>query len=443
MSTGFLNSFYAHFEKSTSAIKRRTDLKVLKETLEKALDRSGTWVMTSSFATGESDASKFLILIDDAGFHILNQKTQAHTLLDASGHFQSKVGGLSIPVSISIIEQDFFSWVSLYEKSLILHHTAKSARVPQKAIKEQDILANTILTTFGIKTDTPLTSPAKTQSLKAAITFFIETLSTSTATNAIEEPTMAETLTKVAEKANEVAEKMPISKPQATSKTTYLLPSDIESFIKTEQLSVGGVTCQFNCLLDLSLAFHQSNGFKRLSSIMEVLFLGIPCRQEKGEIIREPISSKWNDVTSALQALSQTLYTLKNTLEIENAEKILAQIPLMATDERKKLQAFAKAAYSFVSWYRSAFDFSLAQQDMWEKLAVALAKEPVPSAEPAPQMVIATIEHKPTRTYKKKELVEAAPKRSHPTITEVAPEPVFSGAVMTPTYKILSLRKMI
>jgi len=445
---GFLSSFYTHFEKSTSAIKRRSDLKLLKSTLETAIERNGSFVLTSSFATCESEAASFLIVLNDTGLHIINKTTHAHTLLDYSGHFQSKVGALSIPVSISIIEQDFFAWINIHEKSLMLHSTAKSNKVPKKAIKEQDIFATEALHAFGIDFDTPLTSSTKTQALIAPIQDFIASLSTSKATESLELPndeTVYKEEAKTIEK--ETIQEISLKRPQEKKEqhATYLLPKNIEDFVKTEKIMVGNVNCQFNCLLDLSLSFHHSNGFKRLSSIMEVLFLGIPCRQEKGEIIREPISSKWNEVTKELQLLSQTLYTLKNTLDIENAQKILAQIPTMDTTERDRLLEFSKAAYGFVSWYRSAFDFSLAQQDMWEKLQQTLVAEPVHVAlateSPRQHVSVATSERKTTRTYKKKEVSETKPRKIEAPV-QVA-EPVLVSANPAPAPKILSLRRMI
>jgi len=174
-----------------------------------------------------------------------------------------------------------------------------------------------------------------------------------------------------------------------------------------------------------------------------VLFLGIPSRQERGEIIREPISSKWNEVTRALQTLSQTLYTLKNTLDIENAQKILTQIPTMPTDERATLLEFSKAAYGFVSWYRSAFDFSVAQQDMWEKVEKALVKEPayvtLRIEEPVQHVSVVATERKSTRTYKKKETSETKPSKTEKDAPVAAPV----LASFRPAPKILSLRKMV
>ena len=156
----------------------------------------------------------------------------------------------------------------------------------------------------------------------------------------------------------------------------YLLPENIETVVKTEKIMVGTITCQFNGLLDLGLAFQHSSRIKRLGIIMEVLFLGIPSREEKGEIIRERISSRWNDITGALQELNQTLYTLKKTLSIENVQKIIAQTPNMLEAERDRVLSFTKAAHSFVSWYRSAFEFPLAQQSIWEKLKKELLTTP-------------------------------------------------------------------
>jgi hypothetical protein len=438
---GFLSSFYSHFEKNTSAIKRRSDLKELKQTLETALERQATWVLSSSFSTTESDEGKFLIVLDESGFHILNKETHAHTLIENSGHFQSKVGSLSIPVSLSIIEQDFFAWLSLHEKSLIIHSTAKNSQVPKKAIKDQDVFATEALASFGITLDTPLTSAKKTQSLIMPVQAFVTTLSTSIATTIVETP---ENIATVAEETiiNEESETVVLKKESTknTETASYLLTHDIENFVKTEQIVVGGVTCQFSCLLDLSLAFHHSNGLRRLASTMEVLFLGIPCKQEKGEIIREPISSKWSDVTKALQTLSQTLYTLKNTLDIENAQKILRQIPKLSKEERARLLEFSKAAYSFVSWYRSGFEFSLAQQDTWEKVTQTLISEPhhvnfktEAQAEKEAQPI------KAKKIQKKKEAKEAVLEK------EIVLTPYDSREEMPQkvTPKILSLRKLV
>lgn len=449
---GFLSSFYTHFDKSTASIKRRSDLKALKSTLDTTIERNGTWVLSSSFATCESEAATFLMVLNDAGLHIINQRTHSHTLLDYSGHFQSKIGTLSIPVSISIIEQDFFAWISLHKKSMILHCTAKSRRIPKTSIKEQDLFATKGLASFGIELETPLTSSAKIQNSIVPIEAFISTLSTSKATESVESPNEEVFHSKTKrfiEK--EVSTDIILKKPAETKKqhASYLLPTDIESFVKTEKIRVGDVNCQFNCLLDLSLAFHHSNGLKRLSSIMEVLFLGIPCRQEKGEIIREPISSKWNEVTKALQTLSQTIYTLKNTLDIENAQKILAQIPIMETAERSRLLEFSKAAYGFVSWYRSAFNFSLAQQDIWENLQDVLINAPIPAPAslnndmPIQQTPVVTPERKTTKTYKKKETTEIRPSKIEKQLQPAKHEPVFANALTIPAPRIISLRKMI
>jgi hypothetical protein len=442
---GFLNSFYSHFEKNTSAIKRKSDLDALHTSLKKDVEHTCSWVVSSSFASYESAAGTFILLLDATGLHILNTQTQSHTCLDFSGNFQSKIGSLSVPVSISILEKSFFDWLSMHRKSLVLHSSAKSKKVPHNAIKKQDTFASEALAGLGITLDTPLTSAEKIQKHVAAICNFLQTLQVNTSEpiseetlslNILDSPKNLETRTfTFTDKVAKAEEK--------TYKTPYLLPKNIEAFVKTEKITVGTVSCQFNCLLDLGLSFHHSNGIKRLSTIMEVLFLGIPCRQEKGEVIREPISSRWNEVTRALQELSQTLYTLKNTLDIENAQKIMAQIPHMDHAERERLLNFSKAAYSFVSWYRSAFDFSLAQQDMWEKIGASLLNAPeVVALKPE----IATIEikespNKPPRTYKKREAKPAPEPISHIRLAE--PIRVLSGGILTPTHKILSLRKIV
>ncbi len=445
---GFLTSFYSHFEKNTSAITRRAGLETLQNTLKKELEPSGTLVVSSSFATCESDAGTFLMVIDDSSLHILNKHTHAHTILDSSGNFQSKVGSLSVPVSVSILEKKFFEWISLHGKSLIVHQAAKSTRVPQKAIKAQDVFASEAIASFKISIETPLTSASKVQKLLAPILSFVETLDIGTTdadevatTGEISVPLSANRPTRTQHSSPEKTEHTDIA---SSSKPHYLLPKEIETFVKTEKIMVGSINCQFNCLLDLSLAFHHSSGIKRLGTIMEVLFLGIPSRQEKGEIIREPISSKWNDITRALQGLSQTLYNLKNTLDIENAQKIMARIPNMLEEERVRLLSFTKAAYSFVSWYRSAFDFPLAQQNMWEKLEKALLNTPS-GATSKPEISSIEIKEtpkKPPRSYRKKEVKvtqEETFSQKH------IPEPIriLSGGILTPTSKILSLRKIV
>ena len=442
----FLTSFYSCFEKNTSAIKRRADLETVENTVKKELEHSGTVVVSSAFAMCESDADTFLMVLDDAGLHILNTHTHSHTILDRLGNFYSKIGTLSVPVSVSILEKSFFDWIALHGKSLRLHQAAKSVRVPKQAIKEQDRFAAKAVTSFGISIETPLTSAAKIQALVAPILDFVTTLDRGKVQEPAERADLLAPLSAQPETITEVIhlEKTEPAEIAPTCKTVYLLPKKIESFVKTEQIMVGSITCQFNCLLDLGLAFHHSSGIRRLGIIMEVLFLGIPSRQEKGEIIREPISSRWNDITRALQELSQTLYTLKNTLDIENAQKIMAQIPTMLEAERTRLLSFSKAAYSFVSWYRSAFDFPLAQQAIWEKLEKELLNTPsgVASKPEITHVEIKETPNKPTRSYRKK---ESPPKQEEPLAHVCIPEPIqmLSGGILTPTSKILSLRKTI
>jgi len=445
----FLTSFYSCFEKSTSAITRRADLETVQNTVKKELEHSGTVVVSSAFATCESDAGTFLMVLDDAGLHILNTHTHSHTILDRLGNFHSKIGTLLVPVSVSILEKSFFDWIALHGKSLRLHQAAKSVRVPKQAIKEQDRFAAKVVTSFGISIETPLTSAAKIQALVAPILAFVTNLDRGKATEAKEPAERADLLAPLSTHPETITEIIHLEKTEQaeiapTCKTVYLLPKNIESFVKTEQIMVGSITCQFNCLLDLGLAFHHSSGIKRLGIIMEVLFLGIPSRQEKGEIIREPISSRWNDITRALQELSQTLYTLKNTLDIENAQKIMTQIPTMLEAERIRLLSFTKAAYSFVSWYRSAFDFPLAQQAIWEKLEKELLNTPsgLSSKPEITHIEIKETPNKPTRSYRKK---ESTPKQEEPLAHVCIPEPIqmLSGGILTPTSKILSLRKII
>ena len=173
---GFLTRFYSHFEKSTSAIKRKADLETLQNTLKKELDHNGTIVVSSSFAPYESEAAAFLMILDDTGLHILNTQTHSHTLLDGSGNFHSKIGSLSVPVSVSILETSFFEWIALHGKSLRVHQTAKSMKVPKQAIKEQDRFASKAVASFGILIDTPLTSAAKHQTLGDSILAFVASL---------------------------------------------------------------------------------------------------------------------------------------------------------------------------------------------------------------------------------------------------------------------------
>jgi hypothetical protein len=134
---------------------------------------------------------------------------------------------------------------------------------------------------------------------------------------------------------------------------------------------------------------------------------------------------------------------------IENAQKILAQIPIMETAERSRLLEFSKAAYGFVSWYRSAFNFSLAQQDIWENLQDVLINAPIPAPAslnndmPIQQTPVVTPERKTTKTYKKKETTEIRPSKIEKQLQPAKHEPVFANALTIPAPRIISLRKMI
>lgn len=430
--THFLHHFEANMPKKTTPTTRKIALKALQKDIKHITENA------QKIFLSQTEDTRFVVMIDTGGVHILNTTTRSHTILTVDGHFQSKIGQLYVPVSASIVESEFFNWLD--KPTSIVHHATTSSKIPQKAIKAHDIAVANTLKQFTIDADTTPTSPIKLQSLSEPIRTFLNHLRrTENETALPESSTHVYTATEEAFKKTESVTR--------TGNKPYLLPKEIESFVKTEKLQVGDVTCHLNCLLDLSLAFHKSSGFKRLAIIMEVLFLGIPARQEKGELIREPLSSKWNDVTKALQEISQTLYSVKQILDIENAQNILKALPLLPNNEQKRLVSFAKSAYGFISWYKSSLGFSVAQQDLWEQIEKFQFAQ---TATLESKETVSLTPEKPSRIEKTKPL--SAKKAAQVTANAVsaidtAPQSesikMLSSGILTPTSKILSLRKSI